>query len=618
MLPADQADFPTAIAFVNALIRAGVTVHRATAPFTAQGKTYPAGSLVVLTAQAFRPHVLDMFEPQDHPDDFQYPGGPPIPPYDSAGWTLAMQMGVQVDRILEAVEGPFERVADELGIPPGRVTGAPNATAYLFSHESNQAFRAVNRLLKAGERVEWLPDGRFRVAATSATRARLTEIAAVTGVSFEGVSGPSSPGGQVLRPARLALWDRYGGSMPSGWLRLVLEQFEFPYEVVYTPQLDAGLLQGRFDVLILPDGAIPEAGAGAFAARAPQSDNIPDEYRVRIGAYSTGTTFRRCGRFSRPAARCSRSGARPRSRSTFGLPVGNKLVDAAGASLPAAQYYVPGSILRVKVDIAHPLAHGLRADTDVYFDNSPVFTLPADAQARGLTPIAWFDSPTPLRSGWAWGQQHLERGVGDRRGAGGEGIPRALRPGDHVPRPAARHVQVPLQRHPPGGNSGTWSRRPDNRQPATGKVAGPLAERSVSRTCRTGAPHRGARPSWEPRTLAARIDDHAAIVSPMLAALAVVGGLTAVLSAQPPGAWQSLVDAERAFATHSVRTTMREAFLAHLHPKSLMFSPGPVNGIALYSGMPVRPGQLAWAPQVVDVAMSGDFGYSLPRSAEAQ
>ncbi len=55
---------------------------------------------------------------------------------------------------------------------------------------------------------------------------------------------------------------------------------------------------------------------------------------------------------------------------------------------------------------------------------------------------------------------------------------------------------------------------------------------------------------------------------------------------------------------------MREAFLAHLHPKSLMFSPGPVNGIALYSGMPVRPGQLAWAPQVVDVALSGDFGYS--------
>ncbi len=72
---------------------------------------------------------------------------------------------------------------------------------------------------------------------------------------------------------------------------------------------------------------------------------------------------------------------------------------------------MPGSILRVKVDTAHPLAHGLRADTDVYFDNSPVFTLPSDAQARGLTAIAWFDGPTPLRSGWAWGQARLDGGV---------------------------------------------------------------------------------------------------------------------------------------------------------------------------------------------------------------
>ena len=48
--------------------RSNVTVHRATAAFQAGGKTYPAGSFVVLTNQAFRPHVIDMFEPQDHPE----------------------------------------------------------------------------------------------------------------------------------------------------------------------------------------------------------------------------------------------------------------------------------------------------------------------------------------------------------------------------------------------------------------------------------------------------------------------------------------------------------------------------------------------------------------------
>ena len=100
-------DFPTATKFVNTLIKTGVIVHRATAPFSAGGKQYPAGSYVVKTAQAFRPHVLDMFEPQDHPNDFRYPGGPPIPPYDNAGWTLAYQMGVKFDRAARGRRWPI-------------------------------------------------------------------------------------------------------------------------------------------------------------------------------------------------------------------------------------------------------------------------------------------------------------------------------------------------------------------------------------------------------------------------------------------------------------------------------------------------------------------------------
>ena len=106
-------------------MKTGVTVHRATAGFTVNGKAYPAGSIVVKAAQAFRPHVLDMFEPQDHPHDVAYPGGPPIPPYDSAGWTLAYQMGIEFDRILDAFDGPFERLT--AFIEP-KATVAPLAT----------------------------------------------------------------------------------------------------------------------------------------------------------------------------------------------------------------------------------------------------------------------------------------------------------------------------------------------------------------------------------------------------------------------------------------------------------------------------------------------------------
>lgn len=67
IIPSDQPDFPTATRFVNALLETGITVHRATAAFETAGKRYPAGSYLVFTAQAFRPHVMDMFEPRRTP-----------------------------------------------------------------------------------------------------------------------------------------------------------------------------------------------------------------------------------------------------------------------------------------------------------------------------------------------------------------------------------------------------------------------------------------------------------------------------------------------------------------------------------------------------------------------
>ena len=44
----------------------------------------------------------------------------------------------------------------------------------------------------------------------------------------------------------------------------------------------------------------------------------------------------------------------------------------------------------------------------MFFDNSPSFRLEAAAPQHGVKRVAWFDSATPLRSGWAWGQRFLE------------------------------------------------------------------------------------------------------------------------------------------------------------------------------------------------------------------
>ena len=256
IMPSNQPDFLTAIKFVNALREVNVTVLRATAPFEAAGRKYPAGTFVVPTAQAFRPHVLDMFEPQDHPNVIPYPGAPPTPPYDNAGWTLAYQMAVQFDRVLTPVTGPFEKVTDwNVSPPAGHVTAASNAAGFVFSRQVTDAARAINRLLAGGETVYVGRDA--YVAAGAGTLARVQQIAKTLGVNFTATATAPTADLQRLARPRIGLWDQYGGSMESGWTRWILEQFEFPFDRTFAPKLDAGNLASAYDVLIFPNGGIP-------------------------------------------------------------------------------------------------------------------------------------------------------------------------------------------------------------------------------------------------------------------------------------------------------------------------------------------------------------------------
>ncbi|MBM3750385.1 MAG: peptidase [Acidimicrobiia bacterium] len=437
IITADQPDFGTATKFMNALIKTGVTVHRATAPFSANGKQYPANSYVVKASQAFRAHVLDMFEPQDHPDDFPYPGGPPNRPYDSAGYTLAMQMGIQFDRSLDVVNGPLETVTGMAANPAGRIIGGQQAAGYFFNHGANDSFVVVNRLLKNGDTVSWLAEGplgqgTFYVQAKPTTRAAIDRMAVELGVSF--TVATSAPTGRmtVLRAPRIGLFDQYGGMMPSGWTRLVFENFEFPYTVVYPPMLDAGNLREKFDILVFNDGGIPQvaAGAGGGAGRggvggggggrggAPAGGagpEIPAELRARQGSV-TAATMAKIKEFVEGGGTVMTIGsASTNIAAHFDLPVQSHLVergeDGADVPLPGTKFYVPGSVLRAAVDLTAALAHGLPAEINVFFDNSPTFKFGPTAASRGVKTIAYFNTATPLLSGWAWGQGYLKDGI---------------------------------------------------------------------------------------------------------------------------------------------------------------------------------------------------------------
>src|SRR5262245_58782625 len=437
IIPSDQPDFLTATKFVNTLIKTGVTVHRSTSAFQVAGKSYPAGSYVVKAAQAFRPHALDMFEPQDHPNDFQYPGGPPIPPYDNAGWTLAFQMGVKFDRILDGFDGPFEKVNGLIKPPPGKVPAAGNTVVYFLSHQTNDSFIAVNRLLKDGEEVYWikqpfkvaadttLPAGTMVIPVKPTTTARVQKLAAELGLNFSALTVKPTVEMFKLRPVRIALWDRYGGSMPSGWTRWMFEQFEFPFTVVYPQTLDTGDLINKFDVIVFVTGAIPSrdgrGGPGRGGAdeppafRMPRVEEIPEEFRGWLGGVTVAKTVPQLKAFIEAGGTVLTIGSSTNLGYLLNLPMANALVEkAAGGDerpLSRDKYYIPGSILQVSVDNSNPLAYGMPDKVDVFFDNSPVFRLKPEAALKGVKPVAWFDSDKPLRSGWAWGQKYLQDGV---------------------------------------------------------------------------------------------------------------------------------------------------------------------------------------------------------------
>ena len=461
IIPSDQPDFPTATKFVNALMKGGVVVQRATADFTVAGKRYPSGSYVVLAAQAFRPHLRDMLEPQDHPNDFQYPGGPPKPPYDITGYTLAYQMGVQFDRVLDGFEGPFQKIDGLLKPPAGKVT--TGTAGYLLSHQMNDAFTGTTRLLAKGEDVYWLkkeftaggktyPAGTIYIPARSSTAAAVGSLAADLGLNFTGIAAKPEGEAFKLRPVRIGLWDRYGGSQDSGHIRWMFEQaFQTPYELVYPPALDAGGLNGKYDVLIFPEGGIPgeggrggrggggggggraAAGAGAGAAGAAPAGatqaatggrgaggrggrgggrgNIPEEFRNQAGNVTLATTGPQLRSFVEGGGTIVAIGGSTGFGSYLGLPMTSALtetVDGAARRLPNTKFYIPGSVLEASVDTSLPIAWGLPSKVDMFYYNSPAFRVQKDAHTQ---PIAWFASADPLRSGWAWGQQYLDGAV---------------------------------------------------------------------------------------------------------------------------------------------------------------------------------------------------------------
>jgi len=427
IIPSDQKDFPTAVKFVNAMILSGIQVLKSDGNFTVNGKTYPAGSYVIKTAQAFRPHILDMFEPQDHPNDLQYPGGPPIPPYDAAGWTLALQMGVKFDRIHENVDGPFVK------IPYGAVESFPQTdipttvrAGYLLSPEINNSFIVVNDLLNNGIDVYRIDldarnnrdarPGDFFVPLSGKARSILSRSARNYGVKVRPAS--RKPAGlEKINQSRVAIWDRYGGLIQTGWMRWILEQYNFPYRLVYSQGIDSGNLKNKFDVIIFPSGAIPEFRGHVQESqqRISPAEDVPEQYRALTGSITAEKSIPQLKQFLEEGGTIVVTGSSTNLVYHLGVPVRNALVkrgeDGKETTLSQKEFFIPGNLLSVKIDSTLTEAYGMPSDGIVFFDRNPVFQLEENAEIKGVRKLMWFDNDKPLVSGWALGQEYLKGGV---------------------------------------------------------------------------------------------------------------------------------------------------------------------------------------------------------------
>ena len=430
VLSADQADFPTALKFLNALIKSGIQVHKAIEDFDLAGESYPAGSYVVKTAQAFRPHVIDMFEPQDHPNDFLYPGGPPIRPYDAAGWTLAYQMGVKVDRIMESPDGPFEAVPyGELLKPEPKALA--NGSGYMLDIRNNNSYMAVNDLLAANIPVfqTTVPLGDMTAGSYyvgSDGKSVLENVTKEYGVYPSPIN--SKPGQlKEVKPSRIGLFDYYGGSMPSGWVRWMMEQFHFDYRLVFPQEIDSGDLNEKFDVILFIGSGIPSVSGSTsrYFRSQPKANEIDEKYRHMLGSITFEKSIPALRNFVEGGGSIITVGAATDLAYHFDLPVNNALVemneDGELKPLSGEKYYIPGSVLEMYVDTSHPANFGMNEKANILFNRSPVFELSPNSAGMGVKPLAWFGEEEPLRSGWAWGQSYLRNGVTAFEASMGEG-----------------------------------------------------------------------------------------------------------------------------------------------------------------------------------------------------
>src|SRR5690606_30761776 len=165
------------------------------------------------------------------------------------------------------------------------------------------------------------------------------------------------------------------------------------------------------------------SGSGRFG-RHPDASDIPAEFRDHLGRVTVAKTVPNLRDILQDGGTVLTIGSSTVLARHLGLPITDAMVKpGTDSALSREQFFIPGSVLEVSVDNDLPLAYGVPDSVAVLYDHSPSFRILPDSSgaAPAVRRVAWYASPTPLRSGWAWGQKYLDQTVAIAEAQVGEG-----------------------------------------------------------------------------------------------------------------------------------------------------------------------------------------------------
>jgi hypothetical protein len=224
-----------------------------------------------------------------------------------------------------------------------------------------------------------------------------------------------------LRKVRLGLFDTFGGHMGTGWDQWLLQEFGFPVQQVWGDRIEAGDLKKDFDVLVFHTG-LPGPRDLERAARARDEQNL-DKLRTALPPFEDWSNL--ASRATRLTAEKSLPAIRQFVEQGGTLVAMGSEVDKVirhfelpvkvGTYVPTEdgerrtlreEFYVPGSLLAIEVDTAHPTARGASRELAAMVDGGSAILEVTDKNAR-IDVVARYRGRDTLVSGWAIGEEFL-------------------------------------------------------------------------------------------------------------------------------------------------------------------------------------------------------------------